>query len=428
MPENIFQDVYTSYKLHNEDLNKLKLKSSNQIISIPSSIKKSNNNQGYLSQNKVKLVRGGKDYFDLLINMIEQARETIHLQCYIYEDDETGIKVGNALKEAVQRKVQVYLMVDGYASQVISKKFIHELKTAGINFRFFEPLFRSKYFYFGRRLHHKLIVTDTRYALVGGLNISDRYNDMPGHPAWLDFAMYVEGEIAKQLCVLCWKTWKGFPPGMGITPCEMKELKFDFTTEETSRVRMRRNDWVRRKNQISSSYIEMLRNAKSNVTILCSYFLPGRAFRKNLLHALNKGVKIKIVLAGLSDIKLTKYAERYIYDWMLRNKIDIYEYQGTVLHGKVAVCDNEWLTVGSYNVNNISAYASIELNLDVYNPSFAASVEETLEQIIKEKCVQITKGRLAKTTNIFKQLSRWSSYEFIKACFYLFTFYFRHKN
>jgi cardiolipin synthase len=386
------------------------------------------NFHNYTANNKVELVRGGKNYFDLMLELINRAKDTIHLQVYIYDDDETGTRVANALKAAVQRKVQVYLMADGYASQVMSQKFIDDLRAAGIHFRFFETIFRSKYFYFGRRLHHKVLVVDTRYALVGGLNISDRYNDMPQQPAWLDFALYAEGEIAKQLCVLCWKTWKGFPRRMGITPCEQKELQFDFPDAEKSMVRMRRNDWVRRKNQISRSYIEMLKTAKTEITILCSYFLPGRIMRKNILQALQRGVQIKVVLAGLSDVMLAKNAERYIYDWMLRNKIKIFEYQGTILHGKVAVCDNEWLTIGSYNVNNISAYASIELNLDVHNPSFAKKVDEALEQIIRENCMQITEERLAKITTIFKRLVRWSSYQIIKLGFYLFTFYFREKS
>ena len=382
----------------------------------------------YNANNKVRLVRGGKEYFDLLLQMIEQAKDTIHLQTYIYEDDETGIKVANALKAAAQRKVNVYLMADGYASYAMSQKFIEEIKMTGINFCFFETIFKSKYFYFGRRLHHKLLVVDTRYALVGGLNISDRYNDLPGRPAWLDFALYAEGEIALQLCVLCWKTWKGFPSKMGITPCEEKEIEFRFAPNEISLVRMRRNDWVRRKNQISRSYIEMLQHAQSNITILCSYFLPGRVIKKNLMKAVNRGVKIKVILAGLSDVMVAKRAERYIYDWLLRNKIEVYEYQGNVLHGKVAVCDKEWLTIGSYNVNNISAYASIELNLDVNNPAFAARVEEILEKIIEEKCVQITKERLAQSVNLFKQFFHWCSYEIIKGGFYLFTFYFRQKS
>jgi len=382
----------------------------------------------YTKNNKVQLIRGGKEYFDLLLKLIGMAKDTIHLQVYIYDDDETGKKVAEALKTAVQRKVQVYLMADGYASQVMSQKFIDELRAAGIHFRLFEPVFRSKYFYFGRRLHHKVFVVDTRYALVGGLNISDRYNDMPGQPAWLDFALFAEGEIARQLCVLCWKTWRGFPKRMGITPCEEKELQFNFSDEEKSTVRMRRNDWVRRKNEISRTYIDMFKNAKSEVTILCSYFLPGRTISKYILQALERGVTIKVVLAGLSDVMIAKYAERYIYDWMLRHKIRIYEYQGTVLHGKVAVSDKVWATIGSYNVNNISAYASIELNLDILNPSFARSLDNFLEEIIRTNCLEITEERLAKTTTLFKQFIRWSSYQIIKLGFFLFTFYFREKN
>lgn len=382
----------------------------------------------FTTQNRVRLVRGGKEYFDLMLQMIERARDTIHLQTYIYDDDKTGILVADALKAAVKRKVSVYLLADGYASQVMSKKFIQELKAAGIHFRFFEPLFRSKHFYFGRRLHHKVIVVDTHSAMVGGLNISDRYNDLPGQPAWLDFALYAEGEVARELCVLCWKTWKGFPPRMGITPCEMQDLKWNILPHEASRVRMRRNDWVRRKNQISRSYLEMLRHAESHITILCSYFLPGRVISRNMVQAVKRGVKVKVILAGLSDVMLAKYAERYIYGWMLRNNIEIYEYQGNVLHGKLSVCDSQWLTIGSYNVNNISAYASIELNLDVHNPAFARQVEETLEQIIRENCVQITYEKYARITNIFTRFIRWCSYQFIKLCFYLFTFYFRQRS
>lgn len=390
--------------------------------------RKGKNSDGYLTNNDVKLIRGGKEYFDTLLRMIHNAKDTIHLQTYIFDDDETGISIINALREAAQKKVQVYLIVDAYASQSISKKNIKELISSGVNFRFFEPLFKSKYFYFGRRLHQKLMVVDTRYAIVGGINITNRYNDMPGHPAWLDFAVFVEGDIAKQLCVLCWKTWKGFPSKMGLTPCEEKPTDINIPPDRSSLVRIRRNDWVRNKTQISGSYIEMLSTAKSHITLLSSYFLPGRIIKRNLLKAVKRGVKIKLILAGLSDVKVSKYAERYIYDWLLRNNIEIYEYQGNVLHGKLSVCDSEWMTIGSYNINNISAYVSIELNLDIINTSLASGVEETLENIISKNCIRVTNTSLKKSTNIFKRFVRWLSYESIKLFLYLFTFYFRKKS
>ena len=97
----------------------------------------------YTTLNQVKLIRGGKEYFDVLLHLINTAKESIHLQSYIYDDDETGRLVADALKEAVKRKVEVYLVADGYASQVMSKSFIFQLRKAGIHFRFFEPIFKS---------------------------------------------------------------------------------------------------------------------------------------------------------------------------------------------------------------------------------------------------------------------------------------------
>jgi cardiolipin synthase len=383
---------------------------------------------GYNPNNYAELVRGGKEYFDRLQKLIEMAKDTIHLQVYIFDDDETGTRIAKALKAAAKRNVKVYLMVDGYASKVMSKEFTGDLQNAGIHFRFFDPLFRSKSFYFGRRLHQKVFVADSRYALVSGMNITNRYNDRPGYPAWLDFGVFVEGETAKELCMVCWQTWKGFQARMKSNPCEENLVKFEIAPDKSSLVRIRRNDWVRRKTQISRSYNEILRNAKSHVTLLSSYFLPGDVIKRNLIRAVKKGVKIKVILAGLSDVKVAKYAERYIYDWLLKNNIEIYEYQGNVLHGKMSVCDSEWITIGSYNINNISAYASIELNLDIRNPSFATNAEEILNELINEKCVRITETSFKKSSNIFNRCMRWLSYQFIRIAFYIFTFYFRQKN
>jgi cardiolipin synthase A/B len=379
----------------------------------------------YTPVNQVKLIRGGAEYFDTMLEMINAAEESIHLQTYIYDDDETGRLVADALKAAAKRKVAVYLMADGYASQGISHSFIEELKKTGIHFRFFEPVLKSRYFYFGRRMHHKVIVVDTAQAMVGGINISDRYNDKPGKPAWLDFALHVNGEVAQQLCVLCWKSWKGYPVNMGITPCEEKQISFNIPPENKSQVRMRRNDWVRRKNEISTSYIEMLRNSKTSVTILCSYFLPGTLIRRQIIQAVKRGVKIKVIAAGRSDVAVAKNAERWLYDWLLRNGIELYEYEKNVLHGKMAVCDDQWMTLGSYNINNLSAYASIELNLDVRNPDFTKATNQVIETIIAEDCTPITYEHHIRTKNVFKQFGRWFSYQFIRLLFYLFTFYYK---
>jgi cardiolipin synthase A/B len=379
------------------------------------------------SANKVRLIHGGREYFELLKKMISDAKETIHLQTYIFDVDETGEDVANDLIKAAQRNVNVYLLVDGYASQSLSPSFIDRLRSAGVNFRFFQPIFKSKSFYFGRRLHHKMLVVDDRCAVVGGINISKRYNDGADEPAWLDFAIYVEGPVAKDLCVLGYKMWS-FPKTMHSTPCESRQTQFELDVEDRAFVRMCRNDWVRRKKQITLSYINMLKKAKHEVTILSSYFLPGHEFAHHLIRAARRGVKIRIIMAGRSDVKIAKHAERFLYQDLLDNNIEIYEYQKTILHGKVTVCDNKWVTIGSYNVNNISAYASIELNLEVYAPNFAKCVDHMLQEIAHNDCIQITTEWMEKKETFFARITQWVCYETIRLIFYLFTFYFKQQG
>ena len=384
-------------------------------------------NLEFTTRNQVQLLRGGRDYFDMLINLLNQAKHSIHLQTYIFADDNTGSQVAEALKKAAVRGVQVHVLLDGFASKNLPRRFINELRQTGIQLRFFEPLLQSKHFYLGRRLHHKVIVVDTFHALVGGLNIADRYNDLPGQPAWLDFAFLLKGESARQLCVLCWKTWNGFPLKMDLTPCETDAGPNPVPITEDCLVSIRRNDWVRSKNQISSLYVNMFRNAKSSITILCSYFLPGRMLRNQLLQAIKRGVKIKVITAGISDIPIAKHAERYTYKWLLQHNVELYEYKPTVLHGKIAICDSERLTVGSYNINDLSTYASIELNVEVKDKIQATRAQHMLDQIIDHDCFAISREVHRGSNTLVNRFLHWASYEFLQVGFKLATFYYRHK-
>ena len=380
------------------------------------------------TKNKIQLIQSGRPYFDLLLKLINQATESIHIQTYIFNDDETGKSIVNALKIAAQKKVKIYLLVDGYASKNLSKFFIENLKKENIEFRFFKPFFKNNNFYFGRRLHHKMIVVDAKYAVVGGMNIADRYNDCPNIRAWLDFAVFLEGSIAKELCILSWKTWNGFKISKPSAYQEEKNIQFSFSENETSLCRLRRNDWVRTKNEISTSYQEMFKNAENQITIICSYFIPGGKARKLLKDAIKKGVKVRLILASQSDVPIAKAAERWMYDWLLRQKIEIYEYQPTVLHAKMCVVDENIVTIGSYNINNISAYASIELNIDIKDTNFAKKVTKTLDAIITEDCIQVTNEDYHKTNTVFKRLYHWVCYRIFRITFFLATFYFKQQE
>jgi cardiolipin synthase len=390
-------------------------------------IKRRRRSPGYVVAGGIKLVRGGRPYFEQILDMINHAREIIQLQVYIYDQDETGMQVTSALIAAAKRNVQVYLMADGYASQGLSKKFIHEVRDAGIQFRFFEPLFRSRHSYFGRRLHHKVIVVDNHCAMVGGINISNHYNDMPEQSAWLDFALYMEGAIVKELCRVCQKIWQGYLPAKRVSLCRDYPANAIASSGKEYLLRVRRNDWVMKRSQVSGSYIEMFRKANDQIIMMSGYFLPGRLIRKNMKRAIKRGVKIKLILAGMSDVMVAKYAERFMYNWLFKNNIELYEYKPCILHGKVAVYDRQWATIGSYNVNDISAYASIELNIDVNNRDFAAMLDETLENIIQKDCIRVTREHFNLQNGILNRIWERLCYWFVRILFYLFTINFKQR-
>ena len=384
---------------------------------------------GYTHYNKVRLVHGGADYFSTLVQLIDQATNTIHLQTYIFDGDETGQLVSAALLRAAGRQIQIFILLDGYASQHLSPEIISKWKAAGIHFRWFWPLFKSRHFYLGRRMHHKVFVADASFGMAGGVNISDRYNDIGGQPAWLDRALLVEGQAALKLHIICRDMWTKaywnldrsrkddrFPRLPGITP------------EEECLVRIRRNDWVQGLNQISRSYVEMFRQAHSHVIVLSAYFMPGPILRKQMAQAAHRGVNIRIIVGAVSDVKISRLAEQYMYRWLFANRIEVYEYQGTVLHGKMAAYDGLWMTNGSYNVNRISAYASVELNMDVRNTAFAARAEADLEEIIGNHCIRIDPKRYFQHLHWLRRLRQWAAYETVRIIFFLFTFYFKQEK
>ncbi len=389
--------------------------------------RKSNNEKKYTQHNRVRLVRGGEEYFTLLLNMIAEAKYCIHLQYYIYLEDETGIEVTEALKKAAARGVLVYLHIDAYASKKFSKGFMAGITGSGIRFKRFNPLLKNRNFYFGRRMHHKVVVVDGLYSLVGGINISNNYNDTREGPAWLDMAVHCEGEVSVELHTICRDMW-GRKIAADNIPAHANEKFYKSIPEKQWRmVDVSRNDWVKKKSEVWKNYAYMFNHAQKEILIMCSYFLPGWAFRKQLAKAVKRGVKIRVILAGTSDIMVAKHAERFLYDWMLRNKVEIYEYQETVLHAKVAMFDNKWSTVGSFNVNNISAYASLELNLDVKNPVFAVELKHKLEEIMASGCKKITEENYKSSTNLLKIFWQRLCYMFVNGMLNLFTFYFKQE-
>jgi cardiolipin synthase len=278
-------------------------------------------------------------------------------------------------------------------------------------------------------MHHKVVVIDAARGMAGGINISDRYNDIGGQPAWLDRALLVEGQAALKLHIVCRDMWAKayWRPDRPDNDRDTPRLP-GVTPKQECLVRVRRNDWVQGQNQISRSYVEMFRQAQSHVTVLSAYFMPGSILRKHMTLAARRGVHIRIIVGAVSDVKIARLAEQYMYRWLFANRIEVYEYQGTVLHGKMAAYDGIWMTNGSYNVNRISAYASVELNMDVRNNEFAAQAEADLDEIIRHHCIRVDPKDYFHRHHLLTRLRQWFAFQAIRVLFFLFTFYFKQEK
>lgn len=363
-----------------------------------------------------ELVHSGEDYFLRLSEMISNAKSEIHLQTYIFDYDATGILIGNALRDAALRKVKVSVLLDGYGASALPNEFINDLIGHGVEFRYFSPLFSFNNLYLGRRLHHKVAVVDGSVAMVGGINIANKYRGSKDVYPWLDYAVLVKGNLALSLQKLCRNIFykeKKF---------KKARMLFAFQYKNGDRARILRNDWLKRKSEISKSYVNALRKAKEEMIIVGSYFFPGKRFLRALNKASNEnGVRIKLILSENADVPLIRRATRYLYHSLLKNKIEIYEWKKSVLHGKVAVTDKAWTTIGSFNLNHLSSYGSIELNIELYSTKFSDNLTTELEKIISE-CERISIESLELKNGVFSRVLDLFSYYLLRLLSILVTY------
>lgn len=372
--------------------------------------------QNNVCNEKTTLVHSGKDYFLRAQNIISNAQTVIHIQMYIFENDATGLEIINALKEAAIRNVKIYVLLDGYGSYSFPSLIMKNLKQLGINIRFFSPFFSSNNFYIGRRLHHKIITADGTIALIGGINISDKYRGTSTENPWLDYAIQIESsETVMQLEQLCQNIYFKHKRTHRINLQSVSYLDKETT------VSVLQNDWLKRNNEISLAYLKSIQKAQKEVVIVGCYFLPGRIFSKVLKKTAKNGVKIKLILSGISDIPLMQRATYHLYSSLLQNNIELYEWNKSVLHGKVALVDNKWATVGSFNLNHLSSYGSIETNVAIESTKFAKTLSSDLNAVISQ-CESITLETIKRKSSLFATIANWLSYQFVRTTLIIITY------
>jgi cardiolipin synthase len=366
----------------------------------------------YRDGHSIELLRSGENFFAACEKAINEAKQYIHFQTYIVDDDQTGRRIVDALIRAAERGVRVYFLLDAYGGNSFSKNLIDKVEKAGIFFRLFSPQLITKGFQLSLRLHHKVLLTDGDTAIIGGMNIADRYHGKPGLKEWLDFAILIKGPECAHVLLIVKRLWNR-------TFISKKERSRETVHnpalyEENVKIKVLQNNWYRNKIEILKSYRSALKHAQNRMTIFASYFLPGRNERRLLRNASRRGVDIRIVLSAESDEPVVMRATNFLYDFILRNNISIYEYLPSNLHAKVATVDGNWSTIGSYNMNHLSDYGSVETNADILDSQFGEQFERLLQDIIKNDCRQVTFDEYIRRKTWLFQVTGWFSYQMIR--------------
>lgn len=370
---------------------------------------------GFVDGNRITLLHNGAEYFPALETAIDQARQEIHLQTYIFKYDLTGISIANALKRASQRGVAVHLLIDGYGSLDFPKKAIQSLIAAGVQVL----LYREEVFSFRlrryrlRRMHRKLAVIDARIAFVGGINIIND-NQKPGEPVpRFDHAVKIEGPLLTTIHATAKRLW------MLVAWAHFKkrwtahlEFQPDTRAVGSQRAAFVIRDNLRHRRDIERSYLKAIATAYNEIIIANAYFLPGRNFRRALIHAARRGVSVILLLQGKIEYRIQHHATRALYGNLLDAGIMIYEYQKSYLHAKVAVIDHYWSTVGSSNIDPFSLLLAREANVMIVDHAFAMELRASLQQAIEDS-KPVSKKYWGKQSWINRSLN-WISYYLVR--------------
>jgi len=336
--------------------------------------------------NRLTLLQNGTAYFPRLCADIDTAQHSIYLETYIYAADDSGRMVSEALRRAAARGVTVRLMLDGFGSAELPQHWVDELRDAGVEVQWFRravspfTLQRSRLrrLY---RLHRKLASIDSEIAFVGGINI---VNDIPPHASIseprLDYGVRIQGTLAGTVHETMRRLWNM----VSWATLRRRSKTMDWRLgrigkpEPDAPVALLIRDSLRHRRDIERAYLRAIAGARKEIVIANAYFLPGRTFRRALIAAAKRGVRVVLLLQGKVEYWVQHYATQALYDRLLAAGIEIQEYQASHLHAKVAVIDGVWATVGSSNIDPFSLLLAREANLVVQDADFAQELRASL--------------------------------------------------
>ena len=349
--------------------------------------------------NKVKLLKSGREKFIDLFEAIRQAKHHVHLEYFNFRNDSIANALFALLAEKVKEGVEVRAMFDAFGNwsnnQPLKKRHLKKIREQGIEIVKFDPFTFPYINHAAHRDHRKIVVIDGEIAYTGGMNIADYYiNGLPKIGTWRDMHMRIEGDAVNDLQEIFLTIWnKETKQNIG------GEIYFP-QHEDSTNIVVAIVDRTPKKNSrmLSHAYAMSIYSAQKNVHIVNPYFVPTSSIKK----ALNRGVNVTIMVSSASDIPFTPDAALYKLHKLMKRGATVYMYNGGFHHSKIMMIDDLFCTVGTANLNSRSLRYDYETNAFIFDKKTTAELNTMFRNDI-EHCTQLT-------PEFWKKRSPWKKF------------------
>lgn len=371
-----------------------------------------------IAGNKVTLLFDGPATMKEMMGAARNAKSTINLETYIFDQDPIGLQFADLLIEKRQQGVTVNVLYDAVGTFGTPQAFFDRMKAAGVNLLPFNPVNPAKRigkWELNNRDHRKLMVVDGTIAFTGGINISSTYanssffgsrrnpNKADGKKVgWRDTHIKVEGPAVAALQYSFVNNWVHQEAG------ELPEANYFPTLAPVGDkiVRVLASD-PDKGFEIYKSLVLAIQESKKSVHITSAYFVPDQQIVDALCAAAKRGVDVRLVLPGVTDHGLVLHAGRAFYDQLLANGVKIFHLQVAILHAKTAVIDGTWSTIGSANIDRRSFIHNYELNVIILDPAFGQQMESAFSEDLKDS-KEVTKEEWSRRP-FSDRIKEWAS-------------------
>jgi cardiolipin synthase len=315
--------------------------------------------------NSLRLLDGGAEFFPRMLAAIDAASESVLLEMYLVRSGVIATRFLAALAEAVRRGARVCVVFDGFGALGLARADRRRLLQAGVELRFFNPLRLGKRLANLLRDHRKLLVCDGRTAFVGGTGLTDDFAPGGRHGPWRELMVEIEGPVVADWQRAFARTWRRCGPELGL-----REPAAAMPRADGAAGRLSLSE-ARQRSILANGVIRRIDSAARRAWIMSAYLVPSRRFRKALRRAARRGVDVRLLVPGArTDHPWVRQAARRFYGKMLRSGVQIFEYQPQMLHAKAILCD-DWVSIGSSNLDRWSLRWNLEANQEVADPYFA---------------------------------------------------------